>query len=115
MYIRMQWRVAEENDAFEAREIKRDFNNLYLNEWPKFVVIVATVIKLIVCLLWYRLRAYNTPEYTKQIFFIGLVMDIMISMLVVWYIKVGHKREFGDDDSDDDEVGGEELIPIPNW
>ena len=42
-------------------------------------------------------------------------MDIMISALVVWYITVGHKREFGDDDSDDDEVGEEELIPIPNW
>lgn len=42
----------------------------------------------------------------------GLVLDILISGLVVYYVTYGLERQFDDDDG---EIDGEELIPIPDW
>lgn len=41
-------------------------------------------------------------------------MDVLISALVVYYVKVGYKNNFVDDDHDDDEDDIDfELIPLP--
>jgi len=56
-------------------------------------VIVATVIKLLVLVIWYRVKLTNSPVHTKAIFGVGLISDLTISALVVFYATRGVKVE----------------------
>jgi len=56
-------------------------------------VLVATVIKLLILVIWYRVKLTNSPVHTKAIFGVGLISDLIISVLVIFYATHGVKVE----------------------
>ena len=67
-------------------------------------MLIATVIKLLVLVIWYRVKLSNSPVHTKTIFSVGLISDLIISALVIYYMTRGVKVE-------DEDL----RVKIPAW
>ena len=51
-------------DSNDTKNFDNTFDSLSIGQWDKLTILLVIFIKLIICLVWYRLKASNDFKHT---------------------------------------------------
>jgi len=87
MFYTVKYLQAVWNEIDEDKSVK---DNLRIEEMPYLTIMLVAVFKILVCLIWYRLRARgNRIEYTVELFLLRVLYDIGETIFLVIFAMIG--------------------------